>query len=301
FRSTATALAARCPILVAPAMNVAMWENPAVQRNVEILRAFGRYHFVGPEAGLLADGDTGMGRLSEPWDLLEAARGVLAPKDWTGAKVVVTSGPTREHLDPVRFLSNPSTGRMGHAIARAARDRGADVVLLTGPTSLPDPRGVRAIHVVSAQEMLEAALAEVEGADAFVAAAAVADQRPARVEEQKVKKTDTPTRLELVPTPDVLATVSALVHQKPNRPLLVGFAAETESLVENAAQKLHNKRLDMVVANRVGGPDGGFGAATNEVVLVTERGPVEALPPRPKRELADAIVDRMAVLLAKRR
>src|SRR5690606_3008275 len=207
FRSTATALAARCPILVAPAMNVAMWENPAVQRNVEILRAFGRYHFVGPEAGLLADGDTGFGRLSEPWDILEAARGVLAPKDWTGKKVVITSGPTREHLDPVRYLSNPSTGRMGHALARAARDRGAEVVLGSGPTTLPDPAGARTLRVVAAEEMLEAALEEVEGAHAFVAAAAVADQRPARVEAQKVKKADAPATLALVPTPDVLATV----------------------------------------------------------------------------------------------
>lgn len=295
-----TALAARCPILVAPAMNVAMWENPAVQRNVEILRGYGRYHFVGPEAGLLADGDTGFGRLSEPWDILEAARGVLAPKDWTGKKVVITSGPTREHLDPVRYLSNPSTGRMGHALARAARDRGAEVVLVSGPTTLPDPAGVRTLRVVSAEEMLEAALEEVEGAHAFVAAAAVADQRPARVEAQKVKKADAPATLALVPTPDVLATVSALVHEKGERPLLVGFAAETEALVENAAGKLRKKRLDLVVANRVGGPTGGFGAHMNEVVFVTEEGPVEPLPLGPKREIADAILDRMARLLLER-
>lgn len=291
---TTTVLAARCPILVAPAMNVAMWENPAVQRNVGILRGYGRYHFVGPASGLLADGDVGFGRLVEPWEILEAARGVLAPKDFRGRKVVVTSGPTREHLDPVRFLSNPSTGRMGHALARAARDRGAEVVLISGPTELADPPGVRTVRVVSADEMLEAALDAVEGADAFIAAAAVADQKPARYEQQKVKKTDAPASLDLVPTPDVLATVSRRVHDLPSRPILVGFAAETENLVENAARKLREKRLDLVVANQVGAEgEGGFGARANAVTLISEGEPNEVLPLRAKREIADAILDRV--------
>jgi len=297
---TTTVLAARCPILVAPAMNVAMWENPAVQRNVGILRSFGRYHFVGPASGPLADGDVGFGRLAEPWDILEAARGVLAPKDFRGRKVVVTSGPTREHLDPVRFLSNPSTGRMGHALARAARDRGAEVVLVSGPTELPDPPGVRTVHVVSADEMLEAALEAVEGADAFIAAAAVADQKPARYEPRKVKKADAPATLELVPTPDVLATVSRRVHERPDRPVLVGFAAETENLVENAARKLRDKRLDLVVANHVGLEEGGFGSRVNAVTLISEGEPNEILPLRAKREIADAILDRVRRLFVGR-
>lgn len=289
---TTTVLAARCPILLAPAMNVAMWENPAVQRNVEILRSYGHYHFVGPASGLLADGDVGFGRLAEPWDILEAARGVLAKKDWMGRKVIVTSGPTREHLDPVRFLSNPSTGRMGHALARAARDRGAEVVLVTGPTELADPPGVRTIRVVSAAEMLDAVLGVLEGADAFIAAAAVADQKPGRYERQKVKKTAAPTSLDLLPTPDVLATVSERVQGWSKRPILVGFAAETENLIENAVKKLREKRLDLVVANQVAAPEGGFGDRANAVTLVAEGEPHEFLPLRAKREIADAILDR---------
>lgn len=295
-----TVLAARCPILLAPAMNVAMWENPAVQRNVDILRGYGRFYFVGPAAGLLADGDVGFGRLAEPWDILEAARGVLAEKDWAGRKVVITSGPTREHLDPVRFLSNPATGRMGHALARAARDRGAEVVLVTGPSPLTDPPGVRTVHVVSADEMLEAASAAVEGADAFIAAAAVADQKPAHFEPQKVKKEGAPHALELLPTPDVLATISARVRELKDRPVLVGFAAETEALVENAAKKLREKGLDLVVANQVGGEAGGFGSSTNEVVLLAEGEPVEVVSMRAKREIADAILDRAHAFLKER-
>lgn len=289
---TTTALAARCPILVAPAMNVAMWENPAVQRNVEILKSYGHYHLVGPATGLLADGDVGFGRLAEPWDLLEAARGVLAKKDWVGRRVLITSGPTREHLDPVRYLSNPSTGRMGHALARAARDRGAEVVLITGPTSLPDPHAVQAVHVRSADEMLAAARQAVGEADAFIAAAAVGDQKPAQSSPQKVKKESAPTTLELLPTPDVLATISAEVRGRDDRPVLVGFAAETEALVENASKKLREKGLDLVVANQVGRAVGGFGAHQNEVVLVAEGASAEPLSLRSKREVADAILDR---------
>ena len=297
---TTTVLAVRCPVLIAPAMNVAMWENPAVQRNVEILKSYGRYHFVGPAAGLLADGDVGFGRLAEPWDILEAARGVLAKKDWMGRKVVITSGPTREHLDPVRFLSNPSTGRMGHALARAARDRGADVVLVTGPTNLPDPHGIQTVHVVSADEMLEAVNEAVEGADAFIAAAAVADQKSARIEPQKVKKAAAAMTLALVPTPDVLATVAARVREWKERPVLVGFAAETESLVENATKKLREKGLDLIVANHVGVGAGGFETNVNEAVLVAEGAPVEPLSLRAKRELADAILDRAHRFLRER-
>lgn len=288
--------AARAPVLVAPAMNVAMWENPAVQRNVRLLEDYGVFSFVGPASGLLADGDEGMGRLEEPEAILEAAVALLTPKDWEGRRVVITSGPTREHLDPVRFLSNPSTGRMGHALARAAARRGAEVVLLSGPTELPSPAGVRTVRITSADELLEAALKEVEGADAFFAAAAVADQRPDRRAPHKVKKEEGVEHLTLVRTPDVLATVSKTVRGWARPPLLVGFAAETQDVVDNAQAKRVAKGLDLVVANRVGGPVGGFASELNEVVLVAADG-AEPLPLLPKGRVAHRILDRAGALL----
>lgn len=284
--------AARCPVLVAPAMNVAMWENEAVRRNVETLRSMGRFSFVGPASGLLADGDVGEGRLAEPEEILEAARRILSKKDLEGKRVVITSGPTREHLDPVRFLSNPSTGRMGHALARAARDRGAEVVLVTGPTELADPSGVRVVRITSADQLLEASLEAVAGAQVFLAAAAVADQKPASPASRKVKKGDAPSSVELVRTPDVLVTVSETVRRWDDRPILVGFAAETEDVVENAKKKLASKGLDLVVANRVGGAEGGFASEQNRVILV-EEGRQDELPLLPKREVADRILDRV--------
>jgi len=295
---TTTLLAARCPVLLAPAMNVAMWENEIVQRNVEALRAIGRYHFVGPASGLLADGDVGAGRLAEPEEILAAARALLAPRDLVGRRIVITAGPTREHLDPVRFLSNPSTGRMGYAIAAVAAERGADVRLVSGPVEIPPPPGVRVVRVISAEEMLAATLEAMEGADAFVAAAAVADQRPAVRAPQKVKKQPGTETLLLERTPDVLLTVSERFVGA-GRPVLVGFAAETESVEANAREKLERKRLDFVVANDVSAEGSGFGTETNEVLLVDGAG-TERLPLQSKRAVAGAILDRIARLLAAR-
>lgn len=295
---TTTLLAVRCPVLVAPAMNVAMWANEFVQENVEALRRAGRFHFVGPAAGLLADGDVGVGRLAEPEEILEAARALLAPRDLQGRRLVITAGPTREHLDPVRFLSNPSTGRMGYAIARAARDRGAEVDLITGPTELAPPAGVRVHRVISAQEMLEASLSVIDGADAFIASAAVADQRPAVRAEQKVKKRPGPEELVLERTPDVLLTVSERVAGRSDRPLLVGFAAETENVEANAREKLARKGLDFLVANDVSAPGSGFGTETNAVLLV-EAGGVERLPLQAKSAVAGTILDRLVRLLSR--
>ncbi|AKU91662.1 bifunctional phosphopantothenoylcysteine decarboxylase/phosphopantothenate--cysteine ligase CoaBC [Vulgatibacter incomptus] len=294
-----TALAVRCPVLVAPAMNVAMWENSLVQENVEALRRTGRFHFVGPASGLLADGDVGPGRLAEPEEILEAIRRLLSPKDLQGLKIVVTAGPTREHLDPVRFLSNPSTGRMGYAVAEAARRRGAEVVLLTGPTELPPPEGVKLVRIVSAEELLHAALEHANDADVFVAAAAVADQRPAVRLDQKAKKQAGEESVVLERTPDVLKTFSERVEGRKQRPILVGFAAETEKVEEHARGKLAAKRLDLVVANDVGEAESGFGTTTNRVVLVAPD-KVERLPLMPKTAVADAILDRVAALRAAR-
>ncbi|HEY0840063.1 MAG TPA: bifunctional phosphopantothenoylcysteine decarboxylase/phosphopantothenate--cysteine ligase CoaBC [Vulgatibacter sp.] len=296
---TTTILAARCPVLVAPAMNVNMWANEQVRANVEALRQVGRYHFVGPASGLLADGDVGEGRLSEPEEILEAAVVLLAPKDLTGLRVVVTAGPTREHLDPVRFLSNPSTGRMGYAIAAAARDRGAEVTLLSGPTELRPPAGVRMVPIVSAQDLLDAALGHLDEADVFVAAAAVADQRPAARAPQKVKKQPGPETVILERTPDVLATFSERVAQRRSRPILVGFAAETEDVEANARRKLEGKGLDLVVANDVSEAGSGFGTETNRVLLV-ERAGTRGLGLLPKAAVADALLDRVVALRRER-
>lgn len=294
---TTSVLAARCPILLAPAMNVAMWENEIVQQNVAALGALGRYHFVGPGSGLLADGDVGAGRLAEPEEILEAARRILAPKDLTGRKVVITAGPTREHLDPVRFLSNPSTGRMGYALAEEARDRGARVVLISGPTELAPPSGVEVRKVVSAGEMLEAALSALEGMDLFIASAAVADQRPVAFSEQKVKKKEGLETLAFERTPDILATVSERVGIMAKRPILVGFAAETERVEEHAREKLVRKGLDLIVANDVGRPGAGFGSATNEVRIVGRDGSAQLVPMQEKRSVSRVILDRAAALL----
>ncbi|WP_373049352.1 bifunctional phosphopantothenoylcysteine decarboxylase/phosphopantothenate--cysteine ligase CoaBC [Vulgatibacter sp.] len=293
---TTTLLAARCPVLLAPAMNVAMWANEIVQQNVEALRAIGRYHFVGPASGLLADGDVGAGRLAEPEEILEAARSLLAPRDLAGRRLVITAGPTREHLDPVRFLSNPSTGRMGYAVAVAARERGARVTLVTGPVELPAPSGVEVVRVVSAAEMLEATLRVVEGADAFIASAAVADQRPVVRAAQKVKKQPGTEDLLLERTPDILATVSARYSSRQERPVLVGFAAETERVEAHAREKLERKGLDLVVANDVSAPGSGFGTDTNQVLLVAAGG-TDRLPLQSKRAVAGAVLDRVVALL----
>jgi phosphopantothenoylcysteine decarboxylase/phosphopantothenate--cysteine ligase len=297
---TTTVLAARCPVLLAPAMNVAMWENEAVQENVAALLARGRFHVVGPAAGHLADGDVGAGRLVEPEELAAAVRRLLAPKDLAGARVLITAGPTREYLDPVRFLSNPSTGKMGYALAEAARDRGATVTLISGPTHLRAPAGVTFVPIVSADELRDAALAALPGVDAVIAAAAVADQKPERRAPQKVKKAPGPETLTLVRTPDVLATIAREVAGAARRPVLVGFAAETERLVEHARAKLHGKDLDLVVANDVTAPGAGFAVETNEVTLVARAGEPESLGRRPKSAVAGAILDRVARLLAAR-
>jgi len=296
---TTTLLAARCPVLLAPAMNVAMWANELVEQNVAALRALGRFHFVGPAAGLLADGDVGAGRLAEPEEILAAARALLAPRDLEGRHVVITAGPTREHLDPVRFLSNPSTGRMGYALAAAAAARGARVSLVSGPVELAPPPGVELHRVVSAEEMLEATLRVIDGADAFIASAAVADQRPAVRAPQKVKKQPGTEQLVLERTPDILATVSERSRAAGGRMVLVGFAAETERVEEHAREKLVRKGLDLVVANDVSAPGSGFGTETNAVLLVSAGG-TEALPQQRKSEVAQRVLDRVAALLAAR-
>lgn len=292
---TTSLLAARCPVLLAPAMNTGMWENPLTQQNVKALLEDARYSVVGPAEGMLAEGTVGMGRLSEPPDIVEAAEAALSPKDLAGWRVVVTAGPTREHLDPVRFVSNPSSGRMGFAIARAAAHRGAKVRLVSGPCELPAPHGVEIVRVTSANEMAEATLPAVRGAQLLVAAAAVADQRPQARAPHKVKKQDGPETVVLVRTQDILATAVAQAPAK-GRPLFVGFAAETERVVENAREKLTRKGLDLVAANDVSEEGSGFATGTNRLILIDRTGKEHELARMTKDDAALALLDRAVTL-----
>ncbi len=280
-------MATTAPVIIAPSMNTLMWENAQVQENVAKLKARG-YVFVGPDSGELACGTTGMGRLSAPQEILEAIDGVLTEKDLQGERVLVTAGPTREYLDPVRFLSNASSAMMGYAIAADAAKRGAEVRLISGPTCLPSPRGVVRTEVTSALEMNKAAMEACADATIIVATAAVSDFYPAAVSEQKMKKGLTPPYLELRMSPDILKNMA---EQKTPSQILIGFALETEGLVENACRKLLEKNLDMIVANSTAAME----SETNEVSIITaetgDKG-VEKLAEIKKTALAEVILHR---------
>lgn len=287
-------LATRAPVVVAPAMNVNMFEHPALQENLDLLRGRG-VGVVEPGDGYLACGWLGKGRLAEVDAIVEAALGRLArSRDLAGETVLVTAGPTVEDLDPVRYLSNRSTGAMGYRLAEAARDRGARVVLVSGPTSLREPPGTTFVGVRSADEMQRAVAAHAAGASVVIAAAAVSDYRPAQASGSKLKKTEGPLRLELVRTPDIL---EGLGEAKGER-VLVGFAAETENLVANARHKLEAKNLDLIVANDVTAEGAGFGGSTNAVVLVRRDGTRSEVPLASKREVAERILDEVVALRA---
>lgn len=288
-----TVLATRAPILAAPAMNTGMWENAATQENVKLLSARG-VRFVGPEGGFLACGDTGAGRMSEPAQIFDAIAETLLPRqDMRGLRVVVTAGPTVEKIDPVRYISNRSSGKMGYAIAEAAARRGADVTLVTGPTRLEIPHGVKAVSIQSTQELLEAMTACCPDADVVIQAAAPADFTPAAVADQKIKKQgDGDLVLILRQTPDVAAQVGKM--KRPGQ-TLVGFAAETNDVLQNAEGKLAKKNLDMIVANDVTAPGAGFDVDTNIVTFVTRNGQ-ETLPCLPKKLVADELLDRVMKL-----
>ena len=280
-------------VVLAPAMNDKMWGHPATQANMEILRARG-HRIVEPEEGFLACGTTGPGRLAEITRIadavVEAAAGTA--HDLAGETVLVTAGPTQEPIDPVRYISNRSSGKMGYAIAEAAAARGADVVLISGPVNLPAPRCVRLISIRTAQEMHHRVFEELEAASIVVKCAAVADFRMKEVPVQKIKKTAARMSLELDPTPDILAELG---RNKGDR-LLIGFAAETENLRQEAARKLESKNCDMVVANLVGTEDTGFEAEANEVVLALRSGEFIEIPKASKREIAGKILDQVLKL-----
>lgn len=296
---TTTLLAVTAPVVAAPAMNAAMWRHPATRANAALLRSRG-VRFVGPASGHLACGDDDVGRMSEPEAIVEALEALFAEggrsgaaRDLSGRRILVTAGPTVERIDPVRFITNRSTGKMGYAIAAAAARRGAEVVLVSGPVSLPCPDGVERVSVESSQELCDAVLGRAGDCDAVIQAAAPADFTPAAFSETKIKKTGEGMALELRPTTDIAAALGA--RKRPGQ-VLVAFAAETNDLIDNARGKLARKNADLVVANDVTRPGAGFGADTNIVSLVT-RDSARELPVMPKSEVADAILDAVAALL----
>lgn len=286
---TTTAMATTAPIVLAPAMNVNMYENEATQHNLKILAERG-VRIVDADSGYLACGDVGKGRLAEPADIVKTVLDVLEVKrDMKGKRVVVTAGPTVEPIDAVRYISNPSSGKMGFALAEAAADRGADVVLVTGPVSLDDPEDVEVVRVKTAQEMFDAVDSVFESSDIAVFSAAVSDFKPEQVSNRKLKKgldDDALTTIKLVENPDILATMG---DKKRADQYVIGFAAETENVVENARKKLETKHADMIVGNQVG-ESKGFGADDNEAVLITQDGETH-LESMSKRALADRIFD----------
>jgi phosphopantothenoylcysteine decarboxylase/phosphopantothenate--cysteine ligase len=289
---TTVALAAHGPIVVAPAMNVNMYKNPVVRANLARLRELG-FRIVDPEAGFLACGYEGEGRLASEAAIIEAVKAALTPQVLVGERVLVTAGPTREAIDPVRFVSNRSSGKMGFAVAAAARRRGASVVLVTGPTALAAPPGVERLPVTTASEMRDAVLAREPWASVVVMTAAVADYRVANPARQKIKKSDGTLSLSLEQTSDILSEVGA--RRRVDR-LLVGFAAETERGIEHARRKLREKRLDLIVLNDVSQDDAGFDVDTNRVWLIGAEGEAEGWPLLDKEEVAERLMERVAVM-----
>lgn len=284
---TTTLLACRCPKLIAPAMNTRMYENPVTQDNMDILRKYG-FRIIEPAVGHLACGDTGAGKLPPETLLLECILDEIAmEKDMKGLHVLITAGPTMEAIDPVRFISNHSTGKMGYALARVCRRRGAEVTLVSGKTNLEAPYGVTLVPVTSAQDMFEAVSSRAKEQDMIIKAAAVADYRPVTVAENKIKKSPGDMSIALERTPDILAWLGE--HRREGQ-VLCGFAMETEHMVEHAKEKLTRKHVDMIAANNVKVAGAGFGTDTNVVTLITEDG-VEELAKMSKEEVASRIVD----------
>ncbi len=296
---TSVVLASRAPLLLAPSMNVNMWQSPLTADNLRRLVEVAGARTVGPGAGFLACRWIGPGRMAEPVDIVEAAARILSPQDLEGRTIAVTAGPTQEPVDPVRFLGNRSSGKMGYAIAAAAARRGARVRLISGPVAIEPPPGVEVERVADARAMKRATDAAAIGADAVIMAAAVADFRPAGARDQKIKKSEgqAAPAIELEHTPDILSGLGAARAERgASRPILVGFAAETERIVAHARDKLERKRCDLVVANDVSAADAGFSVDTNRVVLVDERGE-QSLELDTKVRVAHAIIDRVVALL----
>ena len=287
-----TILATKAPIVIAPAMETNMYTNPVTQGNLSELKARD-FVVIGPATGWLASGRQGLGRLADVEDIISAIHRVLRTgEDLTGRHIVVTAGGTQEPIDPVRYISNRSSGKMGYALAEAARDRGAHVTLITAPTSLPEPAGVDMIQVTTAEEMRQSVQKAVPRADVLIMSAAVADYRPIRAAKDKIKKSKARLTLELERTPDILGSVKGDF-------IKVGFAAESSDLMKNAEKKRKQKRLDFIVANDITTRNSGFGSDTNRVIIIDRKGKIDRLPLLAKRQVADRILDKVAAVLAR--
>lgn len=291
---TSALMAAACPLVIAPAMNDRMYRNPVLQRNIRFLKEQG-VRFVEPETGELACGTHGCGRLASTDAILAAVHAGLSPRDLTGVTLLVTAGPTREPLDPVRYISSPSTGKMGYALAAAARARGAEVVLVSGPTQLEPPYGVTCIRAQTAAEMSREVMARLTGVQVVIMAAAVSDFRPAETAARKLKKEDAPLTMRLERTEDILLGISRAAGKR----ICIGFAAETDALIQNARHKLEQKNLDMIIANDLSQAGAGFGVDTNAVTIIERSGGLTELPVSPKTEIASVILDKVAKLVVK--
>jgi phosphopantothenoylcysteine decarboxylase/phosphopantothenate--cysteine ligase len=292
---TTVIMATQAPVLIAPAMNIHMYENPILQENLRKLGRVG-YHILEPAEGFLACGYEGKGRLPDPEKIADEVERLLGKKDLVGERLLITAGPNREPLDPVRYLSNRSSGKMGYALARAAARRGAEVVLVSGPTALDCPAGVRLVPVVTAADMRDAVVKEFATATAVVMAAAVADYRPVVTADRKIKRGKGPIELRLEPNPDIVKELG----QNKDGKVLIGFAAETEDLTANAAKKLREKNLDMIVANNVAESGSGFDGDTNIATILDCTGASQSLPLMSKDELADRIYDHYLALKNRR-
>jgi phosphopantothenoylcysteine decarboxylase / phosphopantothenate---cysteine ligase len=289
---TTTVLARTIPLIVAPAMNLQMWENPATQRNVAQLRTDG-VHIIGPGNGDQACGETGDGRMLEPWEIVSAIDAWAQPKTLAGKRVLITAGPTQEAIDPVRVITNLSSGKMGYALAQACADAGARVTLVSGPTHLPTPFNVTRMNVTSAGQMLAACESQIDNADIFIAVAAVADYRPQNSAEQKIKKRDAGLEIHLEPTVDILAKIAKHKRSDGSVPFCVGFAAESENVEQYGAEKRARKGIPMLIANHA---QSTFGADDNQVTVIDERGAdgAKRLARMNKLELARALVFEIA-------
>jgi phosphopantothenoylcysteine decarboxylase / phosphopantothenate---cysteine ligase len=290
---TSALMAIDCPLMIAPAMNDRMYQNAVLRRNVASLRELG-VRFIDPEVGKLACGTSGQGRLAETGRIIEAVSASFLPPDFAGMTVLVTAGPTREHIDAVRFISNPSSGKMGYALARVARDRGAKVVLISGPVAQSPPGGVTFIPITSAADLHRAVMEQVGEAEVVVMAAAVSDFRPISVSDRKIKKETASATLALERTADILQQLGDL----PRKRLLVGFAAETDNVLDNASRKLRAKNLDMIVVNDLLTSGAGFGSDTNVVTIIDRYGKTTQLPLMDKAEVAARVLDKVLELKA---
>jgi phosphopantothenoylcysteine decarboxylase/phosphopantothenate--cysteine ligase len=290
---TTTLMAVECPVVMAPAMNDRMYRNPVLRKNIQFLKEQG-IRFIEPETGPLACGTAGQGRLADPASIIREISSMFLPQDLAGITILVTAGPTREPIDTVRFISNPSSGKMGYALAVAARDRGAAVVLISGPSHLPSPSGMKVIRVLTADDMYRAVMEHVEAAQVIIMAAAVSDFKPAVSTDHKIKKHEAPTILQLEPTRDILLELGKTAGKR----FLVGFAAETDNVHQNAIKKLKEKKLDMIVANDLVKAGAGFETDTNSVTIIDRTGKSVELPVMHKSEIAAHILDKIVELKA---